>query len=130
MKEYIEQAAVNADCIAEVEKIKTPFAYIIVGRSIDKPYYHILWLGPTNGELNIGYSSYHLEYVRQWLADYFEIVEGEDDVVVVPCRCKDCKHWKHFDHLGCTDFVKVCGLSNYMIGATGYCLYGERRNNQ
>lgn len=48
-----------------------------------------------------------------------------DAVEVV--RCKDCKHWKHFDHLGCTDFVKVCGLANYMIGATGYCLYGERR---
>jgi len=51
------------------------------------------------------------------------------DVVEVPCRCKDCKHWKHFDHLGCTDFVKVCGLANYMIGANGYCLYGERRDN-
>ena len=35
-------------------------------------------------------------------------------------RCKDCKHWKHFDHLGCTDFAKVCGLANYMIGANGY----------
>lgn len=43
-------------------------------------------------------------------------------------RCKDCKHWKHFDHLGCTDFVKVCGLANYMVGATGFCVYGEKRD--
>ena len=49
------------------------------------------------------------------------------DAVEVPCRCKDCKYWKHFDHLGCTDFVKVCTLAYYMIGANGYCLYGERR---
>lgn len=48
-----------------------------------------------------------------------------DAVEVVYCR--ECKHWKHFDHLGCTDFVKVCWLANYMIGATGYCLYAERR---
>ena len=45
-------------------------------------------------------------------------------------RCKDCKHWKHFEHIGCTDFVKVCGLANYMIGANGYCLYGERKDNE
>ena len=44
-------------------------------------------------------------------------------------RCKDCKHWKHFDHLGCTDFVKVCTLAYYMIGENGYCLYGERKDN-
>lgn len=51
------------------------------------------------------------------------------DAVEVPCRCKECKHWKHFAHLGCTDFAKVCMLANYMIGANGYCLYGERREN-
>ena len=48
------------------------------------------------------------------------------DAVEVPCRCKECKHWKHFDHLGCTEFVKVCTLAYYMIGENGYCLYGER----
>lgn len=116
-----------ADGVEKAEKIKTPFAHIIIGGSAEKPYYHILWLDPTTGAFNIGYSSYYLEYVHKWLAEEFEIVEGDVDVVVIPCRCKDCKHWKHFDHLGCTDFVKVCGLSNYMIGANGYCLYGERR---
>ena len=50
-----------------------------------------------------------------------------DAVEVV--RCKDCKHWKNFKHLGCTDFVKVCGLANYMIGENGYCMYGERKDN-
>lgn len=50
------------------------------------------------------------------------------DEWVKAVRCKDCKHWKHFDHLGCTDFVKVCGLANYMVGATGFCVYGEKRD--
>lgn len=41
-------------------------------------------------------------------------------------RCKDCNHWKK-DVPGCTDFVGRCGLANYMIGATGYCVYAERK---
>lgn len=50
--------------------------------------------------------------------------------VTIPQRCKDCKHWKHFAHLGCSDIAKVCMLANYMIGANGYCLYGERKDNE
>ena len=59
--------------------------------------------------------------------DTIKFAPSVDALKVV--RCKDCKHWKHFAHLSCTDFVKVCGLANYMIGANGYCLYGERREN-
>lgn len=52
------------------------------------------------------------------------------DVVEVPCRCKDCKHWMDFPNCGCTDFVKVCALAEYMIGANGYCLYGEKKDGE
>ena len=45
---------------------------------------------------------------------------------VIPVLCKDCKHWLK-DVPGCTDFVGRCELANYMVGATGYCVYGERR---
>lgn len=41
-------------------------------------------------------------------------------------RCKDCKHWGT-GVAGETDFVKCCEFANYMIGANGYCLYGERK---
>ena len=59
-----------------------------------------------------------------------KVIDEAPTVDAVPVvRCKDCKHWKHFEHLGCTDFVKVCGLANYMIGKNGYCLYGERGND-
>lgn len=56
---------------------------------------------------------------------YPEYTPTVDAVPVV--RCKDCKHWKHADGIGCTDFVKICSLAYYMIGENGYCLYGERR---
>lgn len=49
------------------------------------------------------------------------------DVVEVLCRCKDCKHWMDFPNAGCTDFVKVCALAEYLIRANGYCRYGERK---
>lgn len=48
------------------------------------------------------------------------------DAVEVPCRCKECKYWRHYDHLGCTEFVKVCTLAYYMIEENGYCLYGAK----
>ena len=52
MAEYIER-----------EKIKTCFAQIIVNNSEDKPYYSIMYW--ENGEMNIGFSSYNLDYVRR-----------------------------------------------------------------
>lgn len=45
---------------------------------------------------------------------------------VIPVLCTDCKHWLK-DVPGCTDFVGRCELANYMVGATGYCVYGDRR---
>lgn len=47
-----------------------------------------------------------------------------DAVEVV--RCKKCIHWKD-DVAGCTGFVHRCAIANYMVGATGYCVYAERK---
>lgn len=74
-------------------------------------------------DINAG--SYPFNIVAHDMAQLVKNAPTVDAVEVV--RCKDCKHWKHFSHLGCTDFVKVCGLANYMIGENGYCLYGERK---
>lgn len=49
-----------------------------------------------------------------------------DAVEVV--RCKDCKHWLK-DVPGCTEFVGRCRWACYMVGAAGYCVYGERKDN-
>ena len=54
------------------------------------------------------------------------IKEAPTADVVEVVRCRECKHWKK-DVPGCTDFVGRCGIANYMIGALGFCLYGERR---
>ena len=56
-------------------KIKTPLAKIIVSGTAEKPYYDILWLDAKNKTFNIGYGSYNLTYVFQWLSEHFEVVE-------------------------------------------------------
>lgn len=50
------------------------------------------------------------------------------DVVEVPCRYKDCRHWTFYENCRCSDHGKVCGLAGCMIGPMGYCLYGERKD--
>lgn len=56
-------------------KIKTPIAKIIVCGSPDKPYYNIQYFDPTDKEFHIGFGSYTIDYVREWLDVYFEVVE-------------------------------------------------------
>ena len=83
MAECIEREAVSADGCDEVSKIKTPFAWIIVNGTADKPYYSILWWDTEKKECNVGYSSYYLEYVFNWLKENFEITEEDADVAPV-----------------------------------------------
>jgi len=56
-----------------------------------------------------------------------EYAPAVDAVEVV--RCKDCKHWLK-DVVGCTDAIGRCEWANYMVGAVGYCVYGERKENE
>lgn len=83
MAEYIEREAVSADGCDEVSKIKTPFAWIIVEGTAAKPYYSILWWDTEKRECYVGYSSYSLEYVFNWLKENFEITEEYADVAPV-----------------------------------------------
>ena len=59
----------------KMEKIKTPFAKMIVDGSREKPYFSILYFDPADKDFHIGYSSYYLDYVFNWLNENFEIVE-------------------------------------------------------
>ena len=85
------------------------------------------------------------EYIeRSSAAAYFEnskkVMWHKDDVVAaisspaIPTadvaevvRCKDCKRWLK-DVAGCTDILGRCEWANYMVGADGYCVYGERKD--
>lgn len=108
--------------MADHEKIKTCFAQIIVNNSEDKPYYSIMYW--ENGEMNIGFSSYKLDYVRRWLNEEFEVKRNVDVAPVV--RCKDCKYQD--------DCWNCCHPRHHGILLTTYpldfCSYGERRDGE
>lgn len=82
----------------------------------------------------------HFKACQDWATDMFgadtqfpyearsnlcEHFKSAADVVEV-VRCQDCKRWLK-DVAGCTDFVGRCEWANYMVGANGYCVYGEAK---
>lgn len=73
MSDYTRRETASADECKH--KIKTPFAKIIVGGTPEKPCYAILYFDTADGKCHIGFGSYRLDYVFQWLAEEFEIAE-------------------------------------------------------
>lgn len=81
MSNYISREAASADECKH--KIKTPFARIVVEGIPEKPYYNIWYFNPADGECHIGFGSYCLDNVFNWLAEEFEITEPRIDVAPV-----------------------------------------------
>lgn len=81
MSDYISREAAIAD--ERKHKIKTPFARIVVEGTPEKPYYNIWYFDPTDGECHIGFGSYCLDNVFNWLAEEFEVTEPRADVRLV-----------------------------------------------
>ena len=77
--------------------------------------------------LTAGIGKTIIEYSESDIAYMIRKRPTVDAVEVV--RCKDCKHWFK-DVAGCTDFVGRCEWANYMVGAVGYCVYGERKDGE
>lgn len=57
------------------KKHKVKSAEIVVRKIDEKPYYEIKYFDLSDKEYHIGYGSYKLEYVFEWLEQCFEIVE-------------------------------------------------------
>lgn len=65
-------------CIKEqVSKIKVTSAEIVVHGTSDKPYYEVKYFDISDGEYHIGYGSYDLKNVFQWINECFEIVDTD-----------------------------------------------------
>ena len=75
--------------------------------------------------LTAGIGKTIIEYSESDIAYMIRKRPTVDAVEVV--RCLDCRHWLQ-DVAVCTDFVGRCELANYMVGAVGYCVYGERKD--
>ena len=115
------------------KKIKTHFAQVIVGGTVEKPCYNILYFDPADKEYHIGFGSYSLDCAFKWLAEEFEIIEqapAVDAVEVV--RCRDCEHWKPSGSKAGNSFLDMeyiggCEFTKYYRSESDYCSYGERK---
>lgn len=123
MSDYISREAATAD--SDRNKIKTPFARIVVEGTPGKPYYNIWYFDPVDGECHIRFGSYCLGNVFNWLAEEFEITEPNTDVAPVAhgrwecvyddstgetdITCSHCKNTRTVN--GC--FVSTDGKSCY-----------------
>jgi hypothetical protein len=60
-----------------MEKIKAVDPKIIVGGKADKPYYQIEYYDLSGNEWHIGYGSYCLANVKEWLKTCFEVTNAD-----------------------------------------------------
>ena len=109
----------TADSCGETTKIKTHHARIVVDGTAEKPYYSIEWFDPTKKEYYLGYSSYFIGNVFEWLEKCFEIVDAPtvDAVEVVHARwenvqngkgcCSNCHRLDSIDNLA--THCRYCG---------------------
>ena len=75
----------------------------------------------------VGYGTY--DYYGN-VIDVLEIAnELKEHKTLNIVHCKDCKHWGT-GIAGETENVKCCEYGKYMIGANGYCVFGEKRSVQ
>lgn len=59
------------------EKIKAINPQIVVHGTLEKPYYEIFYYDISDNQWHIGYSSYNLQVVKEYLDSYFEIIDAE-----------------------------------------------------
>ena len=67
--------------MADVKKVKAINPQIVVHGTLEKPYYEISYYDTTDNQWHIGYSSYDLYIVKEYLDNYFEIIEADVEPV-------------------------------------------------
>ena len=101
------------------EKIKTPFAKVIVEGRGANSYFSILYFDPADKDFHIGYGSYCLDYVFNWLNEEFEIVEDGNSTLTAlrPISREQVeKAWRGRWQRGTKDWVcSRCGRSHTFV---------------
>lgn len=101
-------------------KIRAIDPKIVVSGSADKPYYSIEYYNISDKRWHIGYGSYNLKFVKEWLTDDFETVEAdivpvchghwvkEKRDVLIHWHCSACKECFYLDKPN-AEYCPHCG---------------------
>lgn len=77
----VEVLVMNDDLVSlesnakNIDKVRVSRAEIVVHGTKEKPYYEIEYFDLSDNEMHIGYSSYKLDIVFEYLEKYFDIVD-------------------------------------------------------
>lgn len=98
-----------------MDKIKAIDPKIIVNRDVTDPYYSIEYYDTSDNQWHIGYSSYELKNVIDWLNTDFDVIKSD----VEPVRhgqwiktdnntfkCSNCNY--EFEHEGYIHYFNYC----------------------
>lgn len=105
------EITMTSEEVKPVERIKAINPVIVVNMKDDKSYYSIQYYNLKNETCCFGYSSFNLNYVKEWLAKYFEPVE----VDVIPIK------YGHWDDIGNDVVCSECSCSAYDGYTSNYC---------
>ena len=101
-------------------KIRAIDPKIVVSGNTDKPYYSIEYYNISDERWHIGYGSYNLKFVKEWLNDDFETVEAdvspvrhgywvkEKRDVLIHWHCSVCKECYYLD-MPNAEYCPHCG---------------------
>ena len=100
-----------------MDKIKAIDPKIVVNSNVNKPYYSIEYYDTAANKWHIGYGSYELTNVVEWLKTDFDVIEAEVEPIVY---CEDCKHSSK------NISANWCGIWNNPIPSNFYCKFGKK----
>ncbi|WP_122788867.1 hypothetical protein [Intestinibacillus sp. Marseille-P6563] len=108
--------------LQEKKKIMTRYAQVIATENKIGTYFEILWYNEGKNDFDIGFGSYELDFVLEWLKEEFEFTEDKTIFPVVCAEWKDfrgkpqCSHCKkvfqeyYFSHKFCPECGAKMGM--------------------
>lgn len=85
-KKFLEETSTNRDIIKVIrnkEKINAINPEIVIHGTEEEPYYEIQWYDVDDNMFYVGYSSYNLSIVRDFLKERFNVVAKGVDMVPI-----------------------------------------------
>lgn len=99
-----------------MDKIKAIDPKIVVSGDADKPYYYIEYYDTADNQWHIGYGSYELKNVIEWLDTDFDVIKAD----VAPVKHE---HWIKIGNYAfkCTSCGKTYWGSKGYAARTHFC---------
>lgn len=105
------------------KEIAGKFPTIVVTGTADKPYYHIVYLSSDDGSVHVGFGSYELAYVFQWLKEFFGVDRASvDGIDSLRPRGRWEKHRTMHGFVYCSNCKDVYLDEEWLVdGKWGFC---------